>query len=270
MRKCLVLMLALFMVSAVTGTTFAAADQFADVPANHWAYGALKQLAKEGVVSGYGDGTFKGDRLMTRYEMAQIVANAINKEDKVNKETKVVIDKLAAEFANELNQLGVRVSKLETKSKYWIQGMDMRFRYHTDDPVPPGDHKLQGSDTSDWRSRITFQGNVDDDWTMTGRLSMNWSNRFGNTDVASAQGSTMYVDVFNVKGQNVLGLDKVEIGRDNFLPFGYGLIARSDTADGLGLNKSLSSDVSLMPGPVTLVPTPTPGPDLETVAKRTR
>ena len=50
---------------------------FPDVPENHWAYEAVEAMAKSGLVKGYPDGEFKGDRTMTRYEFAQIVYNAI-------------------------------------------------------------------------------------------------------------------------------------------------------------------------------------------------
>ncbi len=50
---------------------------FADTPANHWAYEALAQLAAKGLIQGYPGGTFKGDRTMTRYEMAMVVARLL-------------------------------------------------------------------------------------------------------------------------------------------------------------------------------------------------
>ena len=75
-----------------------AANPFSDVPAGHWAYDSVAELAAAGVVDGYGDGTFGGDKLMTRYEMAQIVAKAMANGANV--------DKLAAEFADELGQPG--------------------------------------------------------------------------------------------------------------------------------------------------------------------
>ena len=91
----------------VTASAYAA-NPFSDVPAGHWAYDSVAKLAAAGVIDGYGDTTFKGDRLMTRYEMAQIVAKAMAKGANV--------DKLAAEFADELDALGVRVAALEKKS----------------------------------------------------------------------------------------------------------------------------------------------------------
>ena len=61
---------ALAMALGICGTAMAA-NPFSDVPAGHWAYAAVAKLAAAGVVDGYPDGTYKGDRTMTRYEMAQ-------------------------------------------------------------------------------------------------------------------------------------------------------------------------------------------------------
>ena len=95
------------MALGVTASAYAA-NPFSDVPAGHWAYDAVNKLAAAGVVDGYPDGTYGGDKLMTRYEMAQIVAKAMAKGANV--------DKLAAEFADELDSLGVRVANLEKKA----------------------------------------------------------------------------------------------------------------------------------------------------------
>ena len=66
------------MVNALVGVqTETDSSMFPDVPENHWAYEAVEAMAKSGLVKGYPDGEFKGDRNMTRYEFAQIVYNAI-------------------------------------------------------------------------------------------------------------------------------------------------------------------------------------------------
>ena len=104
MKKSLVFAMA--MALGVSATAFAA-NPFSDLPAGHWAYGAVAKLAAAGVVDGYPDGTFKGDKTMTRYEMAQIVAKALAK-GAIGAD-----DKLVSEFADELDNLGVRVAKLE-------------------------------------------------------------------------------------------------------------------------------------------------------------
>ena len=113
MKKTLVSALATALVVGAASTTFAAANPFSDVPRDHWAYDAVTQLAADGVVEGYGDGTYRGDRNITRYEMAQMVAKAMAKGGNVPVSDKALIDRLAAEFADELNNLGVRVSNLE-------------------------------------------------------------------------------------------------------------------------------------------------------------
>ena len=105
MKKSMVLAMA--MALGVTASAYAA-NPFSDVPAGHWAYDSVAKLAASGVIDGYGNGDFDGDKLMTRYEMAQIVAKAMAKGADV--------DKLSAEFADELNTLGVRVAKLEKNS----------------------------------------------------------------------------------------------------------------------------------------------------------
>jgi len=111
-RIILLMIVALF---CLGGVAAAAASQFSDVPAKHWAYDAINKLAKAGIVDGYGDGTFRGDKTMTRYEMAQIVANAMAREDKADAGSRALIEKLAKEFADELKVIGTRVDNLEKK-----------------------------------------------------------------------------------------------------------------------------------------------------------
>lgn len=86
------------MVNALVGMEAIAPDtttMFPDVPENHWAYEAVEMMAKTGLVQGYPDGEFKGDRNMTRYEFAQIVYNAIQAGIKVD-------ERLVQEFRPEL------------------------------------------------------------------------------------------------------------------------------------------------------------------------
>ena len=122
MKKTLVSALTTALVVGAASTTFAAANPFSDVPADHWAYDAVSQLAADGVIEGYGDTTFRGNQNITRYEMAQMIAKAMAKSD-VSAADKALIDKLAAEFSDELNNLGVRVSNLERNADKvkWMQ-----------------------------------------------------------------------------------------------------------------------------------------------------
>ena len=156
MKKSLVLAMA--MALGVTASAYAA-NPFSDVPAGHWAYDSINKLAAAGVVEGYGDTTFGGDKLMTRYEMAQIVAKAMAKGANV--------DKLAAEFADELDNLGVRVANLEKKADNVKITGEVRFRHFE----YSGDKKADnGNNSSQMRSRIFINGAINDDWSYTGML----------------------------------------------------------------------------------------------------
>lgn len=74
---------------------------FPDVPENHWAYEAVSRLAGNGIVEGYEDGKYHGERQMTRYEMAEIIYNALSKGAKAEK-------KLVEEFRPELQAMAVQ------------------------------------------------------------------------------------------------------------------------------------------------------------------
>ena len=161
MKKSLVLAMA--MALGVTASAYAA-NPFSDVPAGHWAYDSVNKLAAAGVIDGYGDGTFGGDKLMTRYEMAQIVARAMSKGANV--------DKLAAEFADELDALGVRVAALEKKSDNVKITGEIRYHYASADKAfygDDGDKKFE----SNLRSRIYINGQINDDWSYTGMIENN-------------------------------------------------------------------------------------------------
>lgn len=178
MKKSLVLAMA--MALGVTASAYAA-NPFSDVPAGHWAYDSINKLATAGVIDGYGDGTFGGDKLMTRYEMAQIVARAMAKGANV--------DKLAAEFADELDSLGVRVANLEKKADNVKITGELRFRYVDQDGAMARGREGEvlgnaSNHVADLRSRIWINGMINDDWTYTGMLenTQDLSDNAGNED----------------------------------------------------------------------------------------
>ena len=193
MKKSLVLAMA--MALGVTASAYAA-NPFSDVPAGHWAYDAVNKLVAEGVVDGYPDGTYGGDKLMTRYEMAQIVAKAMAKGANV--------DKLAAEFADELDSLGVRVANLEKKADNVKVTGEIRYSYRDVD----GD---VNSNESVLRSRLWVNGQINEDWSYTGMFENNqdFGNETGDDEIDFARA---YVE------GRVGGLDVVA-GRYNEVPF---------------------------------------------------
>ena len=209
MKKSLVLTMA--MALGVTASAYAA-NPFSDVPAGHWAYGSIGKLAAAGVIDGYGDSTFGGDKLMTRYEMAQIIAKAMAKGANV--------DKLAAEFADELDTLGVRVANLEKKSDNVKITGEVRASYRDDDGrwhepdvdaiIPSNGNKAHNASL---RTRLWVTGQVNDDWTYTGMLQNERTISGGNTaDNDKLELNRAYVD------GKVGGL-AVRAGRWNEVPF---------------------------------------------------
>ena len=187
MKKNLIVALALVFVLGIAGTAFAAANPFVDVPAKHWAYDAVTKLAQAGILDGYGDGTYRGERLATRYEMAQATAKAMARADKADAQMKGLIDKLAVEFAAELNNLGVRVAKLEKNAstiKFWGEA---RMKYTSGSAT-----KLDsGTNVSGFnqRMRIYAKADLNDKAAFYGRLATEWTNN-------PQGGSTSQTDVF--------------------------------------------------------------------------
>ena len=193
------LLLAMTIAMGITASAYAA-NPFSDVPAGHWAYDAVNKLAAEGVVEGYPDGTYGGDRLMTRYEMAQIVAKAMAKGANV--------DRLAAEFAGELDSLGVRVANLEKKAdNVRITG---QIRYEYGDRSGDLGGKLGKVVKHRLRSRIFVNGNINEDWTYTGRFQndQNLYNSSGDDTLklnqAYVTGKLGGVKVISGKGDHYL------------------------------------------------------------------
>lgn len=98
--------------AALSATAFAAdgADSFSDVPKDHWSYEALDYLAKNGVIEGYADGTFQGNRTMSRYEMAAITARAMQASN-LDIGARSVLEKLEKEYGSELATLRAQVEQ---------------------------------------------------------------------------------------------------------------------------------------------------------------
>ncbi len=200
------------MALGVTASAYAA-NPFSDVPAGHWAYDSISKLAAAGVIEGYPDGTFGGDKLMTRYEMAQIVAKAMAKGANV--------DRLAAEFADELDNLGVRVAALEKKADNVKIAGELRYDYL----------ETEGATyQTGLRSRLWINGRINDDWSYTGMLenTQDLKDNSGNEDTefkrAYLEGRLGGLDVVagryneTTASGNILDVDldgvKVSYGKD--------------------------------------------------------
>ena len=165
--------LAIAAAAALTaGVSAYAANPFSDVSPDDWAYQAVSDLSDQGVVEGYPDGTFKGERNMTRYELAQVIARLMAREDQLNAEQKATLDKLAGEYADELANLGVRVSNLEKKVGNISWSGDARMQYQHKLNFDPA---VQEKHTDGWtgRLRINADAQVNDQVVVSGRFVTN-------------------------------------------------------------------------------------------------
>ena len=249
------LLLAAVMALGVNAGVYAA-NPFSDVPAGHWAYDAVNKLASEGVIEGYPGGTYGGDRLMTRYEMAQIVAKAMAKGANA--------DRLAAEFAGELDSLGVHVANLEKKSdnvritgqiryEYGDRGGDLGSKYGK-----TAQHRL--------RSRIFVNGSINEDWSYTGRFenNQNLKNSSGDDTVrlnqAYVSGRLGGVKLIAGKGDHYTGSGFVYDDTAEFIRAAYGKEVQVSayvgkpvtTASDYGYEKMWGGEVSGKIGRLTL------------------
>lgn len=203
---------------ALSISAVASANPFSDVPAKHWAYDSVTKLEKAGIVEGYGDGTYRGARTMTRYEMAQIIARAMANSEKADAALKAELDKLSVEFAKELKNLGVRVTALENQSQNVKFSGDMRFQYiHSEDGV------FAGKNQQEARLRLQAEGKVNDNWTVVGRFE-------ALDDLRSSDSSRSDVTMDKMFVQGDYGKFQTRIGRLDLIPV-YGMMY-DDFADG--------------------------------------
>ena len=213
---------AIFAATAVLGVTTAfAANPFSDVTPDSWAYQAVSQLANAGIVNGYPDGTFKGQNNITRYEMAQMVAKAMANQDRANAEQQAMINRLADEFSNELNNLGVRVARLEDRVGNVKVTGDARLRYRD------AEHAKSKFDA---RARLQFNAKVNDRTDAVVRVA---SKNFELGD--SRNGSNVGVSVDRAYVNHKFG-ERVSLKAGRFGQVAGGGLAFDGTFDGAQLN----------------------------------
>ncbi len=259
MKKSLIIALALVFALGIAATAFAAANPFVDVPAKHWAYESVAKLAKAGIVTGYGDGTFRGDRTMTRYEMAAIVAKAMANQDKANAEQKTEIAKLQAEFSDELDKLGVRVTALENKVGNIKFTGEVRTRYEYAKDVAAANAWKNPNERN--RLRLGMEAQVADGWTFKGRLTSenapgspnNFTPATGRTLTNNGSASTYDVmTAYTVMDRAYItgkpfGLNEFSLGRQGLF-LGQGMVAGSTTPEYDGVKIAFGKDIQVQTG----------------------
>ncbi|HEY3425164.1 MAG TPA: S-layer homology domain-containing protein [Negativicutes bacterium] len=264
MKKAIMLLVSIFILSFAS-MALAAGEPFSDIPAQHWTYDALKKLAQVGIVND-DNGRLLGNKTLTRYEMAEIVANALTKADKADAETKALVNKLATEFADELKSLNVnvRVTKLEDKANSIRYSGNFFYQYSANNPGPGMSPKIASQKHLRWQQQNFF----DIKSTDTVSFHVNFETpgtRFIGTTPSYA------MDVAFVQLDKFAGLDRITIGRQPLWGFGNGIFSRPIDTDGINITKKLGNttynfymaDIQALPGEATPAnPNPTgPGHD---------
>jgi len=219
------------------------AQPFADVPTDHWAYDAIAELAAKGLVEGYPDGTFKGDRALTRYEMAMIVARLLARIEAVAaqipgppppppapevrkadvdalRRSIDTINRLVREFQTDLQALGVRIESIEEELRN-LRGQLDKTRVTGDYYGEYNGYVVGGTAPVTYfqRIRLTFRGQVAPNVAGTVRV-----RAYGDESTTLTWDfDRLYLDV-----NNVLGVLNFRLGRQT-ISFGpYGLLLNQD------------------------------------------
>lgn len=185
---------------ALTGGAVAYADNsggdsFSDVPKDHWSYQALDYLAKNGIIEGYPNGTFQGNRTMTRYEMAAIVAKAMQKQG-LDIGSEAVLEKLEAEYGSELSTLRAQVQKNTEDIKKNREDIDrvklygfLRTQYDYDKDTT---HHTQDKQTDRFYMNLYADFKVNDHWTVKAQSETNRHYNNGHQRLENARNDYGY------------------------------------------------------------------------------
>ena len=223
---------------AVGATCAFAANPFVDVPSDSWAYKSVVELADAGIIQGVDGQYFQGNRNITRYEAAEMVAKAMAHMDKASVEQRALINKLADEYADELNNLGVRVSALENRVgnvkltgdariRYIHQGGDDQKTVKHDGTTT--DHKVKNDESWSYRVRVRANAQVNDRTKVVYGVSTNNVSFADNTTASNSKNDNIFTDRayvdYNFGGNNwdlMVGRYEYDMGGDRGYGFLYG------------------------------------------------
>lgn len=246
-------------IMGTASVTMAAENMFSDVPLDHWAYDAVNKLAQDGIIDGYGDTNFGGDKPITRYEMAQLVEKAMQNQENARSVDKAAIEKLQKEFDSELKgevqSLRKDVDDLKGRMG-WYGDARVRFFANKSQSGNNGGNPGEASQFEK-RLRLGFWANPAENLTVDGRLKYEdeawvkngqWSNGHQN-----------YNDWDNsYRNQNSLRLDKLSLTWDHAgtkasvgrteVKLGEGLIWWENQVDGAYVKHQFGPKVTAMLG----------------------
>ena len=249
MKKSTAVVLMLMFILGIASTAFAATNAFVDVPAEHWAYKAIAQLAKDGILQGFKEGKYQGNKSITRYEMAMITANAMARADKGHADDRVLINKLAAEFSEELSVMGVHVENIGKQlDKTHIFGLVFVKYEHGDMGYGTSDVNYKLNDGVKLQLNANYK--VNEDWSVF--TVQEYLRDFRNVSAGDPIGTSDQSKQIGIGGR--IGASSISVGE--FHEFtSYGVIFDANI-QGVQLGLGNSAIPGEPPGPPSGPPKP--------------
>ncbi len=227
-KKTILALTAAAIMTTYASPVFAGPEMFAAVPAKHWSYDAVAQLAQAGIIDGYEDG-YNGRSKITRYEMAIMVANAMTNSQKATAQQKESLEKLMKEFSSELTSLGATVSKetKQTAAPAPAASPFSKVKISFEDRVSYNYTSLGSTDGGGLVNPANPYGYIDDKNQFSHRLRVMIDTPFGENDqwmfksrlftqklnLSNGETTAFRFDRYYVTNNNILG-GKLEIGKN--------------------------------------------------------
>lgn len=234
--------------STVLAADATAETMFKTVPKNHWAYNAVQQLVHDGLINGYGDEDFRGEKPISRFEMAKFVAMAMTNAKHANAQDLEAMNQLQQEYTPELTKLNVRIENLEkrTSSFKWFGDVRVRYQTHYNNQPSETDHSSSGK--FEERLRLGFYGEPAENISVGGRVKFenNFRNNSGSSSTSTWSDWTGngFIDLLNMTYHGKKQFDYT-IGRQP-ISIGQGLIYWENPIDGVSISKRFGKDLSLL------------------------
>lgn len=247
MKKKIIAGLALALLMGFGDVSAEEKNSYADVPKNHWAYTEIDALVQDKLIVGYDAAVYDKNKIATRFEMARFLANALSKYEQADTQQKAKIDRLAQEFAVELNTLGVRTVQTaqylpqapkaqpaqQTVAKKTSVAIDGETLLEAMD-VDSVDHA--GSGAYNWRQRLHINADFNDRVSYKSRIQANGKFGSGSSAGGGATNEMRFTRSF-VQVKDFFGIDQVQAGRLPLAIGRYMALALQGDADGFALKQ---------------------------------
>ncbi len=236
MNKKLIVVLTMTLILAITAPVMA--RSFNDVPANHWAQDAVKQVAEAGIIRGFHDGNYQGEQPLSRYQMASVTAGILAEmeegNNEINQDMMEVIDKLAQEFDKEIAVINERLEQEDVLTILGETGLeynktDVSGADAYENPFDTDSDLIEEQDY--FKQYATLGLNVEQDGLMADLELKTVGDYFGNFQDDSPLTDTFMID--EITGEIKTDDFEARIANEQDLAWKDYLYADEDNIDGV-------------------------------------